>query len=59
MHEFLEKINSDKNILNGLNEILFNDDKKNNGIKDEDIEEQVEGDIWELCDNIPKNILIN
>ena len=56
MGEFLEKVNSDKEMLNGLNEILFNDDKKDNEIKDEDIEESVVEDSWELCENIPKNI---
>ena len=39
-----------------INEALFNNDKKNNEIKDENFDESIEEDFWELCENIPKNI---
>ena len=50
MGEFLEKVNSDKEMLNGLNEILFNDDKKDNEIKDEDLKNQ----LWKIVGNYAK-----
>ena len=39
-----------------FNEALFKNDKKDNEIKDENINESIEEDCWELCENIPKNI---